>query len=369
MKTHAIRILLLLVLSISLTACGSDGGDASGEVRTSSEQILPNLLLEVDGTVEIRRTGWSEFLPAAFGAILRQGDLVRLPEGGSAFVFCGDEAAWEAGPNSIPADGEAHGVPCESARPPRPWPDVAALRGAADETDTYVVRPRGTALLDDRPTLVWESAGDGGDTLSLVSVLSDDGESRAPVQVSTGALDWPESWPPLVPGATYVLLIGEETADPDTTLGRGFWLLDEAQAGELRTREDVLRAHGYSGEAQRLVVAELYYSYGLYAEAIEELEPLAVETSAPPVWLKLGQLYLETGLPLEAQEAFMQALVRAQALGDLTSVGEAYLGLALAADLEDNPADFAGNLEEARALFNQVGDSTLLAEVERLQDR
>ena len=120
MKRYAMRILLLLALILSLTACGSDGGDVPGEVRTATEQILPNLLLDVDGTVEIRRTGWSEFLPAAFGAILRQGDLVRLPEGGTAFVFCGDETAWETGPNEIPADGEAHGVPCESARPPRP---------------------------------------------------------------------------------------------------------------------------------------------------------------------------------------------------------------------------------------------------------
>src|SRR3990172_9852438 len=126
------RSLGIILLSGLLAACGA-AAPATQPVAgddpetTAVSQVLPNLLLESDGVVELRRTGWTGFVPAEFGAVLRPGDLVRIAQGGQAAVFCGDEATWEKAPSTLVGDGQEHGVPCESGRPPRPWPDAAAL--------------------------------------------------------------------------------------------------------------------------------------------------------------------------------------------------------------------------------------------------
>lgn len=373
MNDSKTRWIIALMLSSLLAACagGRQATAPTEGVSTespASSQALPNLLLEVDGEVELRRTGWTDYLPAEFGAVIRTGDLVRVAQGSQAAVFCGDEASWEQGPAVLAGDGQEHGVPCESGRPPRPWPDVAALRGAAEEGIAYVVQPRNTALLSDRPDLVARFSGASSDTLSIVTVLSDDGKERPPIQSTHDIAAWPEAWAPMEPGATYVLLVGEEQADAGATLGRGFWLLDPATAEAVRAQEARLRQAGLSEPAQHLLISELYRSYGLHAEAIDLLRPLSEEAPSPPVWLNLGQAYLETGLPAEASDSFEAALALAEKSGDLPSAGEAYIGLALVAQLHGEAAVFESTLEQARSMFEQVGDDERLQEIDRLTE-
>jgi hypothetical protein len=365
------RFVVILVMCGFVFACGADPQPAEPIDGESPEPAavtpaLPNLLLERNGSVELRRAGWSGFLPIDFGAVLRPGDLVRVAQAGQATVFCGDEASWESAPATIVGDGQEHGVPCESGRPPRPWPDVAALRGSQDKHAAYVVQPRNTALLSDMPNLRAQSSNSEGDTLSIISVLSDDGKERPPIEITNDTQRWPESWPPLEPGATYVLLVGDEPVGASMTVGRGFWLLEAAKADELRAREASLRQSDLSETAHRMLVAELYRSYGLNAEAIDLLRPLADDSPSPAIWLGLGRIYLESGLPVEAAGSFGEAQVLAERLGDLPSAGEAHLGLALTAQLNDDAAAVATHLEQARTIFEQVGDEPMIQEIERL---
>jgi len=188
------------------------------------------------------------------------------------------------------------------------------------------VRPRNTALLSDHPDLVSGSSGTGADTLLTVSVLSDDGKERAPIRNAQGIVGWPDAWAPLQSGATYMLLVGDEQPDTATTLGRGFSLLDPSSAEEVRAREALLRQLGLSDAAEALLVSELYCSYGLNAEAIDLLRQFSEEVPSPPIWLNLGQAYLETGLPAEASASFEASLRLAEGLGDLPSAGEAHSG-------------------------------------------
>ena len=371
MKDMVSRSLCIVLLSGLLAACGvaapaTQPGEGGDPETTAVSQVLPNLLLESDGVVELRRTGWTGFMPAEFGTVLRPGDLVRIVQGGQAAVFCGDEATWEQTPSTLVGDGQEHGVPCESGRPPRPWPDVAALRGAVDAETGYVVQPRNTALLSDRPNLSSRFSTADGDMLSIVSVLSDDGKQRPPIESSMGSMAWPESWPPLEPGATYILLIGDETVDETTTVGRGFWLLEASNAEELRAREAILRRSELSEPAQRLLISELYRSYGLYAEAIDLLRPLCEEAPSPAIWLNLGQVYLATGLAAEASESFEGALALAEQLGDLSSAGEAHLGLALAARMHDDGEAFEAQIEQARTSYEKLGDEDGLHQIDLL---
>ncbi len=371
MKISGKDLLVFFILACVVTACSAKvetptPSDADSEPSSAEALVLPNVLVEVDGSVALRRIGWSDFLPADFGTFLRPGDMLRVAQSGQAMVFCGDELSWDEGPKELLGDGQEHGVPCETGRPPRPWPDVAALRGVEDTKASYVIRPRNTALLNDRPFLVLHSGNDGGETLRVISILSDDSQEREPIESADESIPWPESWPAIKPGGTYVLLIGDESADPGETLGRGFWLIDAAQTEAVRSRAAKLKELGLSDAGLDLLLAELYRSYGLNAEAIQLLEPLTGIVPSPNIWLSLGRIYMETGLPQEAFLAYTEALELAELSGDLLSAGEAHIGLALVARLQDDDAGFNTHVEAARELLEQVGSTELLQELERM---
>ncbi|MCJ7824396.1 MAG: hypothetical protein MUP44_05805, partial [Anaerolineales bacterium] len=311
MKRH-IQFTLLLIFVLFLAACGADGTPSAPSGNEAPDDTiltasLPNYLVEVEGEIEVRRIGWKTFVPASFGTLLKPGDLIKVADGSTAAVFCGEDSMWDQGPAPLSGDGEEYGVPCQTGRPPRPWPDVAALRGETDSVSAYVIQPRNSALLDATPGLTWHSPTDTGEVLSIVSILSDDGQERSPIETGAGILDWPADWAPLEPGSTYVLLIGDQEAGQESTVGKGFWLLDPSEAATVQSQEARLRSGLMSDAAQDLLVAELYQSHGLNAEAIGLLAALAERNPGSAVRLMLGRLYLESGLPPEAEGAFTEA--------------------------------------------------------------
>jgi hypothetical protein len=369
---------LLLLLSALVAACGATSMPAPEPVALESATaspaqaagppVLPNLLVEAQGEVWLRRVGWSEFLPAGFGVAVQPGDLLRIPEGSVASVFCGDETLWESGPKALPTDDLEHTAPCQTGRPPRPWSDVAALRGEQGAQIPYVVWPRNTALLSDRPQLQW-NALPGVDSYT-VALISDDGQERPPVTADGGELAWPVGWPPLEQRATYVLVVEGDGARSDEGneqhAGLGFWLLDRAEAEQVRALESRLRGQSLGPSAADLLVAELYLGRDLRAEATGLLEGLSASAGSAPVWLALGQAYLEAGLTAEARAALDRAVVVAGETGQQQVEAEALVGLGLAARLEDDGATAETHLQAARALYEQIGDQAGLEQLDQL---
>ena len=101
---------LLLLLSGLVVACGATPtpapepvapeptASATAPAEPAGPAVLPNLLVETEGDVWLRRVGWSEFVQAGFGITGQPGDLLRLPEGSVASVLCGDVTLGEEGP-------------------------------------------------------------------------------------------------------------------------------------------------------------------------------------------------------------------------------------------------------------------------------
>jgi tetratricopeptide (TPR) repeat protein len=204
----------------------------------------------------------------------------------------------------------------------------------------------------------------------IVSVLADDGQDRPQIQVTGNRIDWPEGWPPLELGATYVLVVegGGRLSNEgnEANAGLGFWLLMEDQTEVVNGLEERLRAQPLSPTAADLLVAELYRSHGLRAEAAALLEQLVDTDGAPAVWIALGDVYLEVGLALEAEEALEQALASAQGAGQQEAEATARVGLALTAQLQDDDASAQDHLLAAQALYEQIGDRARFEEVTRL---
>ncbi|MDY6876728.1 MAG: hypothetical protein SWK90_11080 [Chloroflexota bacterium] len=359
--------LLLVASGLMAVACGQASTPVPATTGQTSEPALPNLLVQAEGEVWLRRAGWSDFLPVGFGVAVAPGDLLRVAEGSIGVIFCGDETTWEKGPSSLLADGLEHGVPCQTGRPPRPWADVAALRGEKEGKNLYVLRPRNTALLNNRPSLGWHPLPDVD--AYTVTLLGDDGQDRAPVQATGGELDWPEGWPPLESGATYVLVIEGDGQRSDEGreghTGLGFWLLPAEDVESVQALEARLRAQSLSPTAADMLVAELYLGYGLRAEAAQLLRELTASDESPAVQLALGRVYLEMGLATEAQEAFAQALAGAQTTGESEAEAAAQVGLGLAARLLADGTE-EEHLQAARALYEQIGDQDSMEQVDQL---
>ncbi len=364
---------LLLLVACSAAACGATPTPTPEAIvaappRAGGPTMLPNLLVEAEGDVWLRRIGWNEFLPAGFGTAVQPGDLLRIPEGSVASVFCGDETLWDAAPKTLPDDGLEHTAPCQTGRPPRPWSDVAALRGEQDDQIPYVVHPRNTALLSNRPRLRWHPLA-GADSYT-VTLISDDGRDRPPVEVSDEQVAWPADWPPLEADATYVLVVegGGTPSDRgnEQHAGLGFSLLSDADAEMVSALESRLRARTISSTATALLVAELYLSHELRAEATELLEDLTTSSGAASVWLILGQTHLEVGLTSEAGSALDEAVAVAQGTGQKDLEAAARIGLALVAQTQEDATTAEVHLIAARLLYEQIGDQDGLEQVEQL---
>jgi len=335
--------------------------------RQSQGVSLPNLLVEVQGDVWLRRAGWGEFVPAGFGVAVFPGDLLRVDAGSVASVFCGDEASWEGGPEALSDDGMEHGIPCRAGRPPRPWTDVAALRAEGDGSHPYIVQPRNTALLNDRPQIRWHEIDT--EATYVITIIAEDGKERSSLEAIGGASDWPSDWPPLEVNATYLLRIspkGKSSQDESTSAGQGFWLLDIDEAEEVREQEGRLRAQSLPETAIDLVVAELYLNYGMRSEAISLLERLVHRDGTPAVYLSLGYVYLEVGVALEAKGSFDQALIAAQVSGELEAEAEAHVGLGLSIRLLGDESDALQQFESARELYEKIGARESVEEINQL---
>ncbi len=365
---------ILIILSICISgACTPSASpiveNETAEVRQPEGASLPNLLVEVQGDVWLRRAGWVEFIPAGFGISVFPGDLLRVDAGSVASVFCGDEASWEGGPEALSDDGIEHGIPCQAGRPPRPWTDVAALRAEGDSSHPYIVQPRNTALLSDRPQICWHEV-DTGSTY-IISIIAEDGKERTSFEATGGVSDWPTSWSPLEVDATYLLKVcpkGESCQDESTQAGQGFWLLDIDEAEEVREREERLRAQSVSVTATDLILAELYLNHGMRAEALVLLDGLTKRGGKPAVWLSLGRVYLEIGVILEAEASFKQALAAAQISGELELEADALVGLGLVTRLLGDESDAQQQFDSAKEIYESIGAGDCVEEVNQLLD-
>jgi hypothetical protein len=359
------------ILSMLLSACGASPQPAAATPAASGSQralALPNMIVQAEGEVNLRRPGWADFVPAGFGTVVVPGDLIRVASGGSAAVFCGAAAEWAKGAASLAADGTEHGVPCPSGRPRRPWSDVAALRAEIGSDLPHIISPRNTALLDSRPPLQWQPLE--GASSYTVSLVSDDGQERAPVKAQAALLDWPESWAPLQPDATYVLVAaaGDRRSDagPEGNTGLGFWLLPDKDAAAIHEQEKQLRSAGLTDSAATLLVAGLYMQAGLRAEAAQMYAGIAGAQNSPAVQLALGQAYLEMGAAGQARSAFEQGASAAQAAEQSEFEAAALVGIGLAMRLLQDDAGARQALQGASTIYTRIGDRDGAAQVQEL---
>ncbi len=200
----------------------------------------------------------------------------------------------------------------------RPCPDdEASLRGGLDPRIPYIISPRRTLLLTDKPVLRWNPVA--GATSYTVSIVSEEGILWEQKDVRETQLVYP-GVPPLKPGVEYKLIVLADSgasSEKEDGQGRSFQLLGAGEAKHVREAVDLLERQSLSGDDKALLQAYLYRGYYLRAEAIETLEKQAASGSKnPEVYRLLGDLYLQVGVTPLAEKNYMEAIQLYEAAGD-----------------------------------------------------
>jgi len=313
------------------------------------------LIVGVQGDAALKRAGWRDYAPALFGAPLRRGDLLRLGSAGSATVACADLKL-------ATVEGGVSGYPCQTA-PRTPLVYEGTLlnptRGDNGSGDTpLVISPRKTKLLNPRPVLRWQPMpGAKSYKLSL------QGTNWTAEMSGASELPYPDSAPALQPGVTYRLVVtaGDRSSSEEPGAGLGFSVLGAAEAKAVKEAEAKIRALSLTETATALLIANVYATNGLYAEAVEGLERLP-GPQEPAVLRLLGDLYISTGLNRLAEERYTTALARSEALSDVEGQAQAQHALGRIYEALGNPTEARRHLSAALALYDRLGDAKQAAE-------
>jgi hypothetical protein len=355
------NLLLSLVILLNLTACRS----APTPTPPADAQFMPHLLLGSQGKVFLKRDNWTGFVPIAFGTTLKSNDLLEVER--EARVLCADLRlkVIKAGKSGVPCSSgqvvlNLTGTGFVSRR------GTSTPRGSYISSVPYILYPRRTLILNDRPTLRWH---DTGASSYAAEILLNGKPVWSKIGVTGNKLPYPADVPPLQPDQTYLVLVTDgDTAvssRDEGVVGLGFQVAAGAEAEVIEAGRNRISAVEGLTQAERDFVLGVYY-----ANLEEGKQPLGEgwllleevfekhQLNTPAVHLWRSDVLAGLDLPKEMVEAaYLSALDSAATMDDWESQATAAAGLwRLTGD-----ADY---YDRALALYVQLGDQ---AEVDALE--
>jgi tetratricopeptide (TPR) repeat protein len=242
----------------------------------------------------------------------------------------------------------------------------------------YIVSPRYTLLLENRPTLRW-NAVEGAirytvklyreELLEDIPVWQRSVESTEPIE-GVEEFSYPSEEKPLEAGADYRLLVEadndrrsqEEKIDIDEydIESRGvselrFRLLGEVQAQSVREAIEEITQRQSPSDDDLITLALHYAENNLYAEAIEILNSVVKNDSKKPeLYRILGDFYAQSGLNLLAEESYLKAIEKAKETQEVLEEALAHQDLGELYMKMHEPSDDVSLLEQARAQFEEA---------------
>ncbi len=371
MRNSLFAIVFLLIMSVS--GCETSLSDeplvkieipvtpATDETQTDSGF---NLLVVADGEVLLKRNGWSEYHPTAFGAELHRGEQIKPRDGVKAVILCDSLTTWIV-PAGVPS-GLGNGCP-QAPEPSlkRGESLIGNTRGGNAPLIPYIISPRKTHLLNALPMLRWNEVP---------------GASSYTVQVRGGNLQWEtevtgtemvySGEPPLKAGEIYLLIVvaddGSSSSD-EGTIGLGFMLLNKDEITSFRAASEKLETLNLNGEAEDFALAQLYAGQDLITEAIKILEALAEDDcQETAVYRVLGDLYQNIGLSLLAEEHYLTAIQLTKTSEDIEGLSVAQEGLGEVYMALGNKDEAIKWLSQAQEGYQILGDTQRVNQVAEL---
>ena len=312
-----------------------------------------NILIVNKGEVKVKKENWKAFQKASTGSLLRPNDYLQIGSNASAFLLCSNTERWKptAGKQFKVSEG------CPRGTASRPRKVARAQTRAGNEPIPYIISPRNTDLLSDRPLLKWNPVS---------------GATSYQVQLEGGGLAWQTETnqtqllyggqEPLKSGVKYLLTVTTDkgvSSKQEVGANLMFGLMATEKAKVVEEEATNLKKQGLSPEAETLSLAYLYEGNNLKAEAIALLQSLSQQKSQNRVvYSLLGDFFLQTGLNQQAKLAYEQALALAQKSGDQEGEAEAQSGLGEANFGLGKKEEALSWLKKAQASYGALGDES-----------
>ena len=325
-------------------------------------------LLEVQGTVQMKRSGQSNYQPARRGMHLELGDRVRTEEEAQARIRCADLTTFWILYSNLER-GVASGCPqgLFSTRL-RIGQQSDNAPGGNDPAIPYITSPRRTTILDASPLLRWNAVP--GAKSYTVQVVGPDVNWET--EVTGTEVQYAGS--PLTAGLEYRVIVEADNGQ-SSQLDEGA----ETVTFELLYPEDIenvqsdiarLAEAELSEEAKAFALADIYIREDLFVDAVNTLEPLvASRTNTLEIYQDLGDIYRYIGLNLLAEERYEQAIAIASTNAIPEGIANAQAGLAEVKVMLDQPDAAIDLLTQAKNHYEGLEDTERVEELEeRLEE-
>lgn len=350
---------------------------------TFSNTVGVNTIFQVKGKVTVKKAQWKKSLPASVGLTLSFDDKLEVAANASVKVYCSNLKQWMVKQGKyIVSSGCPRGNPVIrllnsnhdtlssndtlytfDPRPAGPTPRPAGQREEVLAKLPYLITPRQTNILTNRPPLRWNAVP--GATNYTVKIDMVWVSIKWETQTNKTEIVYPGE-PPLKTGGLYrVIIEADNGASSRSDAVVGFRVLDEQTKKTVLDAVKAVQQQQLSPEEAGLVLAHLYRGYELYGDAVEVLEGLVKQNSqVATVYQLLGDTYLKMGLPQLAKKPYEKALKLATNTQNLSVQAEIQAGLGIAYHLLGNKNEAIQWLTKAKGTYNQLGDTSQVQELD-----
>jgi hypothetical protein len=313
-----------------------------GILLVSSPAIAQSArIASFSGKVALKREGQTPrpLKPQKYGTPFHLGDQLIFTKGAAVQVACptqGKQFEWQTFKSVKSGIKKGLRQLCPSlvallAKDPPP----PGLLGGIVVDVPYIIAPRHTLLLSDRPVFKWNAVpGATHYTLRLMGAQDMIWE-QASVQTTLIAYS---GQTPLEAGRHYALVVSAhpgKSSGVETTAGVDFIILRQPEAEAVRSEIERIKQAGLSEAMTALKLAEMYAdytlpnqgresyglpndtfkSYHLTAGAIDTLQSLITNgQESPEIYRMLGDMYWQSGLALLARDAYLRSIDLASSL-------------------------------------------------------
>ncbi len=334
-------------------------GCQTSSIRESNEI---HIIFEVKGKVTVDKEQWKNPQPASVGLTLEGNNKLEVEDNSSVKIYCSNTKIWtvEKGTHNISGG-------CTSENPvirlPNSNNDTLRADGKTEEALAklpYLITPRNSYILKNRPLLRWNAVpGVTNYTVKIDGVNWETQTNKTEIIYSGDT--------PLQEKRRYRITIEADNATSSTSDDKnvGFTMLDEQTKNIILESKNTIEKQSLSSEQKGLILAQLYRSYGLYADIIEVLEELVKEDSqVVAVYQLLGDTYLETRLPHLAKKPYDKGLQLTTKTENLSVQADIQKGLGKSYYSLGNETEAKQWLEKAKISYEALGDNSNIQELD-----
>ncbi|MEG4322648.1 MULTISPECIES: tetratricopeptide repeat protein [unclassified Microcoleus] len=336
---------------------------------------IPNgQILNISGEVQLQRHDGRK-IRATAGTPIYPGDKLQTSQNGEITIQCADLGikSIKAGENQLnscllASDKSKDECNKNLIHCPDRGDDKIAWNNAPIP---YIISPRRTKLLGNKPTLRWNSVA--GATSYKLSLLENRAKLNWEMTVNGTEAVYPGE-PALKPGVKYRLIVEANTGvSSESPLVEGdteFRLLDEKEVLGVKEAVRTIEQQVSNAASQKLAIAQVYGSANLNSEAIETLESLpAAGVETAPIYRKLGEMYRERSQLMPQAEIYYKRAIDAAKSDDIEELTDARYGLAQVYSSMRKYAEAIQYLQLAKEGYQSLGDLPMVEKIgKQLQD-